>query len=179
MLTTAGKSHARSLVCACACVCAWWQALCESEGIPPQAIVAQLADKMWSTRLGGMQALAEAVGGLPAERRTPLIAELVLSHVDKGARSHRICTASKRSAPWAFAPHMHREQALSAAPWPRENAFALTWSLLYRPALAAWRSRALALAPCHMRAIHSPREREEPAGGRAGHGGRQGRLLVV
>ena len=57
----------------------------ESEGMPSSAIVEQLNDKMWSTRLAGMQSLITSLTELDASARTPLVAEIVISHLDKVA----------------------------------------------------------------------------------------------
>ena len=47
-------------------------ALVASEAMPPAEVVTQLSDKMWSTRLAGMQALGKALGESASEQRTPL-----------------------------------------------------------------------------------------------------------
>ena len=61
----------------------------EGEGAPSAAARAQTEDKMWSTRLAGMQAIDGGVGELDDTARTPLAAELTLFHLERVAKDEK------------------------------------------------------------------------------------------
>ena len=57
--------------------------------MPPAEVAAKLADKMWSTRLAGVQELVASLPTLAEERQTPLVADLALHHLDKVAKDEK------------------------------------------------------------------------------------------